>query len=227
MKSVLSPTRYIKVSTGRVCLATCGGLGSIRECQSTHRGLVGWGPGKPGKPKSMHDSWRQCLWLPAHEDGPRRGEILLGVAEQHRDPACDHVTVPKSWSLNLHPATVASLMWFWVVFDVQDDWSNLEFQEALWWMSSLEDPQTLLSSLITFTSNSGLDFSHNQLWTRRLLSELILGSRGAGILESEAKRTAMNTLWGLQSPYAPGRSQLPSLLACKMGYPSLPASWVL
>lgn len=61
-------------------------------------------------------------------------------------------------------------------------------------MSSLEDPQTILSFLIPFTSNSGLDFSRSQLWTRMLLSELILGGRGAGILESEAKRTAMSTL---------------------------------
>lgn len=61
-------------------------------------------------------------------------------------------------------------------------------------MSPLEDSQTLLSSLTTFTSNSGLDFSHNQLWTGRLLSELILGGSGAGILESEARRMAISTL---------------------------------
>lgn len=65
------------------------------------------GPGKRGKPKRTRDPWRRCMWLPAREDGPRRGAILPLIAEQHSGPACDRVTVPKSWSLNLDPAPVA------------------------------------------------------------------------------------------------------------------------
>lgn len=84
--------RYIKYRAGSV-----GGQGASESVGAPVEG-------KLGKPKRMHDSWSQCLWLPAHEDGPRRGDILPGVAEQQSEPVCDHGAIPKSWSLNLHPA---------------------------------------------------------------------------------------------------------------------------